>query len=122
MNRITSPLEQGMRGPEVASLQDALRLLLDRAAILADDAATRNDLLVGLRRERAETIYEQVTRRIVSVFQEEQRLEPHGMVDEPTANALNACWRSWGRSTSREPASSGGTCASPMVFRRSATW
>ncbi len=92
MNRIIFPLEPGMHGPQVVNLQGALHLLLDRAAILAGDAATRNDLSLGLRRERAETIYEQVTRRIVTIFQEErqeQRLEPHGRVDEPTANALN---------------------------------
>jgi hypothetical protein len=41
MNKITFPWKLRMRGPEVADLQDALQLLLDRGALLAGDEAAR---------------------------------------------------------------------------------
>ncbi|MER3425200.1 MAG: hypothetical protein C4293_20225 [Nitrospiraceae bacterium] len=48
MNTITFPLKLRMQGPKVAALQDALRLLLDRGVIPADDAAARRKLSVAL--------------------------------------------------------------------------
>src|SRR5215216_3252135 len=90
MNRIIFPLEAGRQGPEVADLQAALQLLLDRGAILGDDEGARRELSAMLERERAEQFYGDVTIKVVATFQEESRLEPSGNVDEPTANAINA--------------------------------
>jgi hypothetical protein len=97
MNRIIFPLEFRMRGPQVADLQEALQLLLDRAVILADNHADRHKLSEALRRARAENIYEEATQKIVSTFQEERNLEEReGNVGEQTANALNALLKEWG--------------------------
>src|SRR5215207_5618338 len=96
MNRIIFPLEAGRRGPEVADLQDALQILLDRAVILRDDAGARRELSAMLQRERAEQFYGNVTIKVVATFQEESRLEPSGNVDEPTARAINAFLQEWG--------------------------
>lgn len=41
MNKIISPLRPYMRGEAVADLQEAMRLLLDRGAILRDDEGAR---------------------------------------------------------------------------------
>src|SRR5215211_9191228 len=90
MNRIIFPLEAGRRGPEVADLQNALQILLDRGTILRDDAGARRELSAMLQRERAEQLYGDVTIKVVATFQEESRLEPSGNVDEPTANEINA--------------------------------
>ncbi len=95
MNKITFPLKLRMRGPKVADLQDALQLLLDRGAILATDDAARRELFETLKRERTAQRYGSATRKLVSIFQEERRLQPSGEVDEPTANALNALLREW---------------------------
>jgi peptidoglycan hydrolase-like protein with peptidoglycan-binding domain len=88
MNRIIFPLEAGRRGPEVADLQAALQLLLDKRAILRDDEGTCRVLSATL--ERAKRVYGDVTIRVVATFQEEIRLEPSGNVDEPTANEIDA--------------------------------
>src|SRR5215218_159264 len=96
MNRIIFPLEAGRQGPEVADLQAALQLLLDRGAILGDDEGARHELYAGLERERAERVYGDVTIKVVATFQEESRLQPSGNVDEPTANEINAFLQEWG--------------------------
>ena len=90
MNRIIFPLEAGRQGPEVADLQAALQLLLDRGAILRDNESARRELSMGLQRERAERVYGDVTIRVVAIFQGERGFERSGSVDEPTANAINA--------------------------------
>src|SRR5918994_1045012 len=96
MNRIIFPLEAGRRGPEVADLQAALQLLLDRGAILRDDEGARRELSAGLERERAERYYGDVTIRVVTIFQGESGFERSGSVDEPTANEINAHLQEWG--------------------------
>jgi peptidoglycan hydrolase-like protein with peptidoglycan-binding domain len=90
MNRIIFPLEAGRQGPEVADLQAALQLLLDKVAILRDDEGACRELSTTLERERAERVYGDVTIRVVATFQEESCLEPSGNVDEPTANEIDA--------------------------------
>ncbi len=89
MNRIISPLTLEMRGEEVANLQDALRLLLDRGFFELSDA-DRQTFVARLGDERAESVYLQVTFRLVRLFQEQRQLEPSGQVDEGTARELNA--------------------------------
>ena len=101
MNKITFPLKPGMQGPAVADLQEALQVCLDRGAIMANDAAARQQLSAQLKPERDAQTYGEGTRAVVSVFQRERGLAdpavgPSGEVDEPTANALNALLKDWG--------------------------
>lgn len=96
MNPITFPLNRMMQHPEVGDLHNALQLLLNRGVLLADDERSRRDLPHALRREQAERTYGEVTFKLVSRFQEEQRLPTSGEVDEPTAKALNAILWEWG--------------------------
>lgn len=90
MKTITFPLKLQMKRPQVSDLQDALQLLLERDTLLSNDDATRRELSETLKNERTEQRYGKATRQLVSHFQEEQRLQSTGAVDEPTANALNA--------------------------------
>jgi peptidoglycan hydrolase-like protein with peptidoglycan-binding domain len=96
MNKITFPLKRQMRGPQVADLQDALKLLLERGLLFADDEGARRELLPALQRERAEQLYGNATAKLVARFQEEHRLQPTGEVDQSTAEALNALLRELG--------------------------
>lgn len=92
MQRIIAPLQSGDRGPTVANLQDALQLFLDRRLLLANDEGARQELSTLLRRERAEQSYGKATVKLVSIFQEEQRIQPQrefGNVDDRTAEAMN---------------------------------
>ena len=89
MNRIESPLAQGMNGEVVSDLQNALRLCIDRGVILAANEPTRRELSEALRRERTEQRYGSATAKLVSIFQDERRLQASGEVDEPTAKAFN---------------------------------
>jgi hypothetical protein len=69
MNRIIFPLEPQMQGPEVADLQVALQLLLDRVVILQDNEGTRHELSTALQHERAEQIYGGISRLTKRVCQ-----------------------------------------------------
>src|SRR5215204_1204158 len=95
MNRIIFPLEAGGQGPEVADLQTALQLLLDRGAILRDDEGARRELSAELEGERDERDYGDATSKVVAIFQEERKLEQSGNVDEPTVNLLIVLLRPW---------------------------
>lgn len=103
MNKIIFPLKRRMQGPTVADLQDALKLLLDRGALLASDEAARQELSKALQRERAEQTFGGATTKLVGRFQEERRQQPTGEVDEATAKALNALLTELG-AFDREPA------------------
>lgn len=96
MNKITFPLKPRMQGPAVADLQDALRLLLERGLLFANDEGARRELLQALQRERAEQLYGSATAKLVARFQEEHRLQPTGEVDQSTAEALNALLKELG--------------------------
>lgn len=92
MQRIIAPLQFGDRGPTVANLQDALQLFLDRRVLLANAEGARRELAAVLQRERAEQSYQEATRKLVSIFQEEQQIQPQrefGNVDDRTADAMN---------------------------------
>ncbi|MGH8628121.1 MAG: peptidoglycan-binding domain-containing protein [Gammaproteobacteria bacterium] len=78
-----------MQGPEVSDLQIALQLLLDRSIILRDYASARRELSVALKREHAEQTFGETTLKLVGIFQKQRGLEVSGVVDEPTADALN---------------------------------
>lgn len=104
MNPITFPLEPQMRGQKVADLQDALKFLLDRGAMKAMEppnrptAAELRALAEALRAERASKVFGDATRQLVFIFQIQNRLgdHRHGVVDEATANALNALLKELG--------------------------
>jgi hypothetical protein len=94
MNKITFPLRLRMQGPAVSDLQNALQVLLERSAILANDPAARRELSAALASEHDAKTYGNATGKLVSAFQQERRLlgptgGPSGEVDEPTARALN---------------------------------
>ncbi len=92
MNKIIFPLKMGMKGTEVGDLQSALQLFLDRGIIMQNDEEAQKKLSADLQRERAEeNYYGSVTRKLVSLFQDDRQLKPkeEGEVDEPTANAIN---------------------------------
>lgn len=89
MKPIIAGLEQGKQGPEVANLQDALAALLECAAILPNDPILRQERLAFLQNARARSFYGDITSELVSTFQKEHSLDPHGRVDEPTAATLN---------------------------------
>ncbi len=96
MNKIIFPLKRQMRGPQVADLQDALQLLLERGRLFADDEGARRELLQALQRERTEQVYGSTTAKLVVRFQKERQLQPTGDVDEPTANAQNGVLKELG--------------------------
>ena len=96
MKPIIPGLQPGAEGPEVANLQDALHALLVRALILSDDPDERRERLEQLSEERLNSLYSDFTHQIVSIFQEERGLDPHGDVDEATAVALNDLLRDIG--------------------------
>ena len=89
MEKITFPLQPEMQGAEVANLQDGLLFLLEKDIFQLDEV-TRKRVTERLRIERADEIYQEATFNVVRLFQSEHRLEPSGLVDEPTAETLNA--------------------------------
>ncbi|WP_322756069.1 neuraminidase-like domain-containing protein, partial [Frankia sp. Cas3] len=88
MNRITAGVQPGTTGPQVADLQNGLALILERDG-LGLAATDRSALLAGLRAERHESAYRDVTARLVSLFQERGGLPVTGEVGADTAAALN---------------------------------
>ncbi|ETP66943.1 hypothetical protein G159_19950 [Planococcus glaciei CHR43] len=98
MNKITFPIEPGQQGPQVADLQDALQLFLDRRVILSSDERTRRVLAEELQNEHVDQVYKDVTIKLVSIFQEERRLafQELGVVDETTAKEMNFLLREFG--------------------------
>jgi hypothetical protein len=89
MNKISFPLTLQMQGTKVSDLHEALQLLLDRGIILPNDEPKRRQLSAALQGERAEQMYGTATRKIVTDFQDELRLDGRGEINEATANALN---------------------------------
>jgi len=96
MNEIVFPLAPDMSSPAVADLQDALRELLERAALLPDDPQARAQLAERLRLERLDKVYRVATRILVELFQKERALDASGKVDQATADAINRLLRDVG--------------------------
>jgi hypothetical protein len=91
MNKIIFPLKPGMKGAEVGDLQSALQLFLDRGIIMQNDEAARKGLSAALQRERAEqNNYGRITRKLVSLFQDDRQLQPKDEVHEPTFISMGA--------------------------------
>src|SRR6266566_9335852 len=97
MRVIQAPITPQQSGPEVANLQDGLRLLLERQVIRALDppnsptAEELADLTVRLGQERAESAYGDATTRLVQIVQLQQGLGDNlmGAVEKTTATVLN---------------------------------
>src|SRR4051812_24600099 len=88
MKPITQPLNPGDHGADVTNLQDALRLLLDRGLLqLPTDQRTSLDAM--LTQDRRVQVYQDGTARLVTFFQRQQNSQSTGVVDAPTAVALN---------------------------------
>ncbi len=89
---ITAPNKKGDQGAAVASLQDALLFLLEKAPTIVPDTE-RASLIDGLRRERSAQTYADITSKTVLLFQQTTQkqfsLKATGVVDEMTAAALN---------------------------------
>lgn len=96
MDKIISPLKQGMQGVGVANLQDALLLLLEKAVLLVDSAVDRGVAMEQLKNERVLETFGKMTSRLVARFQEERKLPVSGAVDAATAEAINALLRELG--------------------------
>lgn len=95
MREIVPPLGPGDRGDEVANLQEALFLLIERNIIRLDEADRRRWIEL-LKRERDANIYGDGTQKIVGIFQQQHQREATGRVDEPTAKVLNLILRELG--------------------------
>ncbi|WAJ34389.1 Tc toxin subunit A [Arthrobacter sp. FX8] len=88
MNRITFDLVPGMDGPEVADLQNGLRLMLEANSL---DLSERERLafLERLRPERQAAKYGDITAKLVGLFQERNGIPATGEVKKDTASAMN---------------------------------
>jgi Tc toxin complex TcA C-terminal TcB-binding domain/Neuraminidase-like domain len=97
MNRIVASIKLGDTGPQVADLQDALRLLLDRGVIRSLDppnSPTVEELAKLAKRfaeEQAQSTYGKATQRLVQIVQLQQGLGDNlnGAVEDKTADVLN---------------------------------
>ena len=88
MKAIAATINRNSQGTEVSNLQQILLLLLRRQLIRVS-AEERQFYEEGLLREQQEQTYNDITQRVVGIFQEESRLPITGDVDEPTAAAFN---------------------------------
>ncbi|ULA65337.1 MAG: Neuraminidase domain-containing protein [Nitrospira sp.] len=103
MNPIIFPLAPGADRAAVADLQDALLECLNRGVLLANDPVSRDQAIALLRRERAAGKFADMTQKLLRQFQELNRLQGNGEVDEGTANALNRLLREWGLLDAKPP-------------------
>ncbi|MBP1990485.1 neuraminidase-like domain-containing protein [Paenibacillus eucommiae] len=94
MNKIVSPLKLRMTGVGVADLQAALRLILEKNLFRFSEEE-RRALEARLSAEQERAIFDKMTLKLVSMFQEQQGIEPTGEVDEKTAEVLNALLKKW---------------------------
>ena len=89
---VRAPLKYQETGEAVVNLQDGLSLLLERGVIPAPSEL--NEVQEAIDSERAQQLFGRTTRGVVQRFQEtyEARFNvaTSGVVDEPTAAALNA--------------------------------
>lgn len=96
MKTVTFPLKQRDKGIEVANLQDALKLMLEREAIFPGNPRARAALLAKLPSERQTRTYDTTTFKLVRAIQEERQLRPDGVVGKQTADAVNLLLKEWG--------------------------
>jgi len=95
MQAIQPPVNPNSLPATIANLQDALLLLLQNGAYQLGDAE-RQRFVERLRPERDAQKYDDITRKLVAMFQGQRNIQPTSEVDEPTANAINAFLREFG--------------------------
>src|SRR5438270_9415271 len=95
MQVIQPPVNPNSLQTTIANLQDALLLLLQKGAYQLGDAE-RQAFVERLRPERDAQKYDDITRRLVALFQQQRNIQPTSEVDDPTANAINAILRELG--------------------------
>jgi peptidoglycan hydrolase-like protein with peptidoglycan-binding domain len=95
MQAIQPPVNPNSLQATIANLQDALLLLLQKGAYQLGDA-DRQAFVARLRPERDAQKYDDITRKLVAIFQEQRHIQPTSEVDDPTANAINAFLREFG--------------------------
>ncbi len=93
MKKISFPLTLLLKSPAVGDLQTALKFLLAKAAILQSNPRMRLQRSKAL---KVDSTYGPTTAKVVAAFQEENRLQASGDVDEATANALNRLLKEFG--------------------------
>ena len=89
VRRINAPIKPDDKGPEVANLQDALRLWLERKALRASTQSVDptieelSKLAEQLSHERAQSLYGDTCRRLTVVLQQQYSLgDLSGTVEE----------------------------------------
>lgn len=101
---IIATIKPADTGPQVANLQDALLALLERKIIRSLDAPNRatqeelNELSKGLKQERAQSLFGEATRQLVTYFHVQQGIGDNlrGVVEDKTAAKLNELLKSIG--------------------------
>lgn len=83
MKIINFSLNPGDDNEDIANLKAALQLLIEKQRI------TVSDVPVFINQLTTESGYKDTTKNAVSIFQQSQQLPATGVVDEPTATALN---------------------------------
>jgi hypothetical protein len=95
MRAVTAPLQPGQQGPDVADLQEALALFIERGSIQLSDGE-RTEILKQLDDEREAQRYGRATRHLVRLFRVAFRSDDHDFVDDATAAAMNTVLRELG--------------------------
>ena len=108
---IVALINRNSRGQEVTNLQNGLLLLLRNQSIRLSDAE-RQRYEEGLINEQNKQEYNDITQKLVGIFQGQSGLNTTGEVDAPTAEALNKALRGLGAF----PASSDGLL--PEISRK----
>jgi|GEM_PF-284238 len=95
MHLIVPPVNPESRRPDIENLQHGLLLLLERGALpVAEEERER--LATRLKTELRAAAYRTNTRKLIIGFQEQRGLQGSGVVDERTAEVLNALLREHG--------------------------
>lgn len=92
MKPVKSPIKGGDNNSNVIELKAALQFLIEKEKI-GFNANERAAIIAGLNREQG---YKDFTIKVVTTFQEGQRITPSGEVDETTAKAINALLKELG--------------------------
>ena len=98
MQQIQAPVNPDSPKAVISNLHDALAAFLQKDVFRLSDS-DRRAFEDGLRAERQDGKFGDITRKLVSVFQEARRIQPAsgmGFVDESTAKEMNALLKEFG--------------------------
>lgn len=115
MKLIVAPINPQSPGPDITNLQDGLLFLLHKGA-LAFAGELQAQYEEGMSQEQQKSGYGPFTRRLVDAFQKAWKLHESGLVDEPTAERLNAALQEGGAFT--EPGGTGVESSLSTTSRR----